>query len=349
VDIRKIALFTMMVVLFSFFYVTLQADVTGNAVKVEPVVRIDSASCKWKDDHFEVCAAVSWDADQTFYAQAYIAGGDPLSKAPRLVNNPSVYCQDVGSLESKRAVNGYLFNTAGALKALSVDTVVACSQDVIATTSGEAKKFLIEARNEYRMRPTNTGEVVLTGFSGKPISCSVTGTFVTNDRRLDSSAGTCHKASGTFNGLYDEGIQQVLVDPLPFAWTGVTGLFSDPDPVVYEGFVGYMTFCDRLNYKSGKYFARFSVKDVTDDALTLAWEYFNEQLTKVDFSGEVICDVESVVPEEVVDIIDLPVVVPVVEEPVVESVVPIEEPLVGTPLQPSWLERMFVGVRSWFS
>ncbi|MDO8628172.1 MAG: hypothetical protein Q7R56_00265 [Nanoarchaeota archaeon] len=348
-DIRKAALFTLFVILFSFFYVTLNADITGHATRVDPVVRVDSAACQWKSDHFEVCSAISWDAEQTYYAQAYIGGGDPLSKAPKLVNNPSLYCQDVGTLEGKRAVNAYLYSSQGSLKSLSVDTVVVCSRDQVLTKSDEVKKFIVEARNEFTQRPAGSGEVVLTGFAGKPAVCRFSGRFLT-DAKKESGTGICHKASGTFEGLYDHGLQQVVVDPLPFTWQGFEGLFSDPGLSTYDGFVGYMTLCDRGDYKAGRYYARFAVTEVTDDSLTLGWEYFDENLVKVNFYGEVSCDVES----EEVSVITPEVIVPVEESPVVEeveeeSMPPVEEPMVGTPIEPSFWSRVWLSVRGWFS
>ncbi|MDO8556320.1 MAG: hypothetical protein Q7R96_04055 [Nanoarchaeota archaeon] len=349
-DHKKAALFVLFVVLFSFFYVIVNAELTGQVTRLDPSIAVTSASCLWKDDHFEICSTMSWDAEQTYYAQGYVAGGEPLTKAPKLFQSPAVYCQNVGAVEGKHAVHAYLYSTRGSLKSLSTDRVVDCSLQVESTSQESPKKFVISAEGEFRRRPKGEGSVRIDGFSGTPVACSVVGTFVTDDTRHEGQTETCNRASGSFSGVYNHGLQKVTVDANPFAWQGIAGLFSDPDPISYQGYVGYMTFCDRKDYTSGRYYARFQVTDIDATGLTLSWDYFNDQNTKVEFLGEVQCDTLR----ESAPVIESPVVVePVVEEEPEELIIaPVidEEESVGSPIpSSSYWSGVWSKVKGWFS
>src|SRR3989344_367515 len=345
-DSKKIALFTLFVVLFSFFYVVVNAEITGQATRNAPHVNVEGVSCTWKQDHFEICETIGWEAGQTYYAKGYIAGGEPLTKSPKLTSSPTIYCQNIGSTGGKRAVHAYLYSTQGTIKALSIDNIVSCSQSQPRTATSKIS-FGVQASKEFRKRESGSGTFRLEGFSGKPVMCTFSGRWVVNGRQLEQSTELCNQATGSFEGVMMDSVQKTVVDAHPFSWQDIEGLFQDPDPEEFPGYIAYAKLCDRTDYKSGRYYAGLRVLEKEESALVLGWDIKSHADIAVDFIAEAKCNVATeeepaaLVASEPEEAEETP---EVASEPA-EEAEEAEEP-VGEPIKETW--SLWQSFASWF-
>ncbi len=288
-DSKKIAIFVLFTVLSSFLYIVVNAELTGQATREKPKINVEGASCAWKEDHFEICETISWQADVTHYAKGYIAGGEVLTKSPKLTLSPTIYCQNVGPTEAKRAVHAYLYNTQGTIKALNIDNVVTCSRKPQEFDS-KTQSFSTQAKKLIKARAKSSDTFHIQGFGGTPTTCTFSGHWITNGRVIEN-IDVCHQATGEFTGTFSSGVQRTTVDAHPFAWSNIVGLYRDPDSEEFPGYVAYAKLCDRTDYDAGRYYARLRVIEADNAGLTLEWEYANVADLRVDFIGEVTCEI----------------------------------------------------------
>lgn len=334
-NIKKTAIFVLVVVMFSFLYIIVEGDITGQATSDALSIDVDSLSCRWNEDHFEACGSIAFSAPLGHYAKGFIGGGEPIVNSPKITSSPAIYCQSIGETEGKKAFHAYLYNSQGVLKKVNINNLAECKKEELPTIKSK-KKFFINTWGEFRSRPRGEGSVDITGFNGIPISCKITGGWITNNMDIGQNVKLCHKATGTLEGFYGHGEQYVMSDPQPFAWQGIRGLFIDPRPKLYEGYVMYANTCDRLDYSRGRYYSRVRVSDVYDGGLTLTWEYFDDDMRpKVEFNGEIECDIaqESLPTKKQVEFIE-PVLEPDISQIMDDAVEDIsEDEIVGIPIR----------------
>lgn len=341
-DIKKTTIFVLLVVIFSFLYIIVEGDITGNVANENIKISVNSLSCVWKDDSFEACSTILWEAPAGYYAKGYIGGGEPVSQSPKLANSPAIYCQNVGDSEGKRAAHAYLYGSGGALKAMTNNNIVECKREELPTSKSK-KKFTFMARGEFQKRPRGEGTFDIRGFGGMPVSCKFKGKWVTDNAFIEEATRICNKATGTFEGFYGHGEQYVITDHHPFTWQGISGLFTDPAPKMYSGYIAYMNTCDRINYNEGRYYARARVSNIYDDGLALTWEYFDDGFNpRVHFQGEAECDIAQ---EQLPTTKEIEVIEPVVEPEISEI---IEEEVVGVPIAEEKQSAFWQRVKSFF-
>ncbi|HLD15693.1 MAG TPA: hypothetical protein VJB94_03895 [Candidatus Nanoarchaeia archaeon] len=340
---NKIFLVSIIAIVLSILYTVIINGFTGGAVSDPNTITVESASCNWRENHFEICEYMNWAQANGYYARGYIAGGESLDKAPIIYSSPATYCQDVGDIEGKRAVHTYLYNSRGELKALDTNNVVNCEMQKV-NEENVKQKLQFRAQGEFTLRPKGEGQIKLEGFGGKPVSCTIKGAWKTDNDIIHRTRGYCSGATGNFVGYADQGRQYVLNDPHPFAWQGINGLLTDPEEQLYQGYFIYMNTCDSISYNKQRYYTRARVVDFTDDGIVFDWEYFDDDTSSaIEFDAIVECKI--VTNQE-------PVTVYVEQEPVLEAVKPTQEevkiPEIKKEAPKEKPKGLFYSLASWF-
>ncbi len=302
----------------------------GKYYPEEISLSLDSAGCKWTQDHYEACAQFSWKGLAGFYVKAFIAGGEGLLYSPKSTQSPYVYCQNVGSSPGQKAIQAYLYSSQDALKKVDAGNTVTCNKDLESKTKKITKKYSISIGTSDRVR--NEGLESFTGLGGKPVSCKVSGTWKTNNRKvLGNLRKFCHGASGSFNGEFEGGKSYVVNDPNMFDWTDLGSAHDfDPQPTTYEGYLLYAPTCDQTQYNTGRYYARARLTSLDSDGFTIYWEYYNaDTRPRLDFIFNVECNVETGETKGQKITAE-----PVVEEPTIEIPAKLEpEPVATEPVE----------------
>lgn len=317
----------------------------GRFFPEELALNVDSAGCKWQQDHYEACAQVSWKGGVTdAYVKVFIAGGESLGESTKQYQSPIVYCQNVGIDSGFRAVQAYLYTSTAALKKVDVNTRIVCDKDSTPVTKKVTKKYSLSIGTSDRAR--NQGTQAFTGLGGKPLSCKVTGTWKTRNRdRVGELRKFCEGATGSFDGSFEAGRSYVTDDPNAFDWMdlGAANDF-DPQPTTYNGYLLYAPTCDQSGYKLGRYYVRARIVSLDYDGFTADWEYYNSDTRpSVDLLFEVTCDVETgetKKPKMVAEpIIEIPAQKPAVIEPVITVTEEKPKPLIFKFID--WLRALF--------
>ncbi|MDP4012797.1 MAG: hypothetical protein Q8R00_04300 [Candidatus Nanoarchaeia archaeon] len=308
---------------------------------------VDHASCTWKKDHYETCAQVSWKGLSGYYLKSFIASGS-VKDSEKIKQNPYVYCSDVGDNAGQRAVHAYLYTSSNVLKRADVNTFVNCDKSEEPLTKTVKQRYSIIVDTSDRTR--NTGSKTFNGLEGKPVSCEVTGTWKTKNRRTPgASISFCHGATGSFTGYFQEGKQYVINDMDLFDYTdqGTSkGNVQNPPPTTHNGYTLYTRICDQTQFEQGRSYARAKVVSFNPDGFTLDWEYNNPGTRpSVEFLFEVTCKVETGEVKGKKDPIIqtpkpiIPVLEPVFPEEPVEPVIEQKRPLIFKLVD--WVKSLF--------
>lgn len=303
----KTSLVICMLILLSFsvYAINTQSDTRlydPKRLLSEDSVTVQSATCDWNEDHFDLCAYLTWTSDTpTDYVRVTIAGGEDLAHSPKQLVSPFSYCQDVGKDEGRRAIHAYLFDRADFYTASDLDNTIQCKRSKLETTEYTRRMFFRIEEKHRRERSEGTFHV--TGMGGTPVACKFEGEWIT-DNRASSTGSTlyCDKAKGTFSGYADLGIQTTTADPAAFRWKGGTGSYIF-DPVKYkeEGYFFSAYTCDSRNYDDKEHYARAYIKNFETDGILIQWEYFNDETSPaVDVIFDLTCDI---VPENAKEIV----------------------------------------------
>jgi len=152
-----------LIIVFSYPLYQYQ-PITGES---EATITIDTLSCTWEEDHYEVCETISWTGDTKTYAKGYIPGGEILEAVTSHYDAPFVYCQPVGTEDGQRVARAMVFDTQGLIK--DIGKAVFCERQTTAQPDEPSQKG---------DEPSQKGKythIIETGFVGqKPLGRSLT-------------------------------------------------------------------------------------------------------------------------------------------------------------------------------
>ena len=282
---RNLLLLVMMLVLISFFASNF-IGITGTVTR-EAFVRVTDYSCVPLDVGFLVCGKIGWGGVDG-YSKGYVLGGEKLSQSQRVYENSFRYCQEISGEEGRKSsVQAYVYDNRNSLVALDKTNVVECRKE---REVGEKYTKDISFRAQ-----ANTGHGAGFGqveikMPGEPVSCSLDGEYLTDDKEFSGIQQYCHKAEGKLNGFFDFYEQYVEEDPEFFRWAGGSKPASNPLPKRYDGEVLHVRLCDHRYYQEDgeRYYVKARV--TSRDPLRIDWEYFNDDTRPaVDFTFSLDC------------------------------------------------------------
>tara|TARA_Y100000310_G_scaffold1020_1_gene1423 strand:+ start:19863 stop:20903 length:1041 start_codon:yes stop_codon:yes gene_type:complete len=273
-------------------------------LETQATLTIDSATCEWDETQYKICESISWNAEAGSYVKPYIPGGELLDEVQKQYSKQFNYCQHVGTESGYRIVRAMLYDKQGLLKDMGKG--VSCEAKKITTQKTNTKRTynykdslqFIATLDSTNIRNTDPWYAKLNKKPNQKItvsrrsyaqgyyietfpdsvqSCTITGTWVTDNDHLGRQRRYCHEAKGTFVGYADAENQYVTNDPTYFPWEGESKPKVNPLPKDYPNYAFYMNTCNTNYYTEQKYYFRGTIEGFGTKELTFNWEYFDDE------------------------------------------------------------------------
>ena len=276
-------------------------------LKTPETITIDSVTCAWDETQYEICESVSWEGEAGSYAKTYIPGGEILEKVQKQYSKQFKYCQHVGTESGYRIVRAMLFDTKQEL-IKDIGKGVSCEENLktppqkpqkakgmyayadtiqfgvtlLPTNIRDLDPWYNKLNKKPNQRITVSRRSYAEGYYIKTFpdlvqSCTLKGTWITDNDKLLRQRLYCHKAKGTFEGYADAEKQYVTNDPGYFLWEGESKSRVNPPAQYYSEYILYLNTCSNAYYTGPKYYFRGTAEGFGTKELTINWEYFDDE------------------------------------------------------------------------